>query len=763
MVDRHSLHVGLAAIAIGLPLAGHFDRTVLVAAGAGTALAWARVTWLACVAPILVVCASVVGAERLAAIDRTELRGMLGEHVEARGYLVRRERTTHGTRRMRVHLTRIGGRRVGEQVQLRVAARVAMPSASIGDELKLSGELRDLPGSREGDFDYRDYLWRAGVHAVFRGDGVRLTGATRTGVKGMVDLIRRRAEAGVGAGLNPPLRTLALGMVLGQDEQIREPVRDDFKDSGLAHVLAVSGQNVTLLALLAWALLGLARVERRLRLIVVLALIALYVPVTGAGASILRAGVMGAAGTVAALSGRPASRWYALLLAALVTLALDPRAWLDAGWQLSFAAVGGIFLLMGPLTSAMRHLPALLREGIAMTTAATVATVPLMAFHFGRVSVVTLLANVVALPAIAPVMWAGMISSLLAQVSSAAALPVNALSSYCLAYVAAVAHWSAGLPGAVADVKAGSIWWLMLAYAVLGVIAFALVRGRDRGASRVRWMALAAAVAAAAGTGVLVAGVKHPPSTNGRFSATFIDVGQGDAILLRTPRGASVLVDGGVPEADVASKLDGLGVKRLDMVVLTHPEDDHQGGLLEVLQRMSVRMLLDGGRGAPDAQHRKIVRTARGLGVDVTSVRGGATFTLDGLRLRVLSPQRPYQPGLTATSNDQAIVLLASYRGFDMLLTADAESNVTGALQIPRIELLKVAHHGSADDGLAQQIEVTAPEIAVVEVGADNNYGHPTPSTLASLRSVPEVYRTDRDGDVTVILGPRGPEVDTSR
>src|SRR5436190_16356752 len=144
---------------------------------------------------------------------------------------------------------------------------------------------------------------------------------------------------------------------------------------------------------------------------VILALIAIYVPLTGAGPSTVRAGVMGAAGTVAALAGRPASRWYSLLLAAAVTLTLDPRAWQDVGWQLSFAAVVGIFVLSARLTRAFRRLPEPIAAGTALTVAATIATAPLMSMHFGRVSVVSLPANVAALPAVAPVMWIGMLAS----------------------------------------------------------------------------------------------------------------------------------------------------------------------------------------------------------------------------------------------------------------------------------------------------------------------------------------------------------------
>ena len=195
----------------------------------------------------------------------------------------------------------------------------------------------------------------------------------------------------------------------------------------------MSGQNVTLLALLAWPLLARARPRApRPRLVGVLALIALYVPLTGAGPSIVRAGAMGAAGTVAALAGRPG---VALVRAAAgaraVTLALDPRAWQDVGWQLSFAAVVGIFAARAAAARALRRAAASrCAAAAALTIAATVATAPLMAFHFGQVSLAALPANLAALPAVAPVMWIGMLSAAAAQVAVVARELLNALNGY---------------------------------------------------------------------------------------------------------------------------------------------------------------------------------------------------------------------------------------------------------------------------------------------------------------------------------------------
>jgi competence protein ComEC len=527
-------------------------------------------------------------------------------------------------------------------------------------------------------------------------------------------------------------------------------------------VLAVSGQNVALLAALGWALLAAAGLERRGRLAGIAVLIVLYVPVTGAGPSILRAGVMGLAAVVAAYAGRPASRWYALLLAATVTLGFDPRAWQDVGWQLSFAAVAGIFVLARPLAAALRPLPEPLRMGAAMTVAATLATAPLMAFHFERVSLAALPANLAALPAIPLVMWTGMLSAAAAQVWIVPAELLNALNGFCLAYVAAVAHRGARLPGAVAALGIGGAVQLALAYGVLAAVLAGAWRLRAAARGRAAVLAALVPVAAAAAALLLSGGTVAPPR---QFTITFLDVGQGYATLVQAPGGVAVLVDGGPPGAGVVSQLRERGVTRLDLAVLTHAQEDHQGGLESVLAHFRVGMLLDGGHPSDGAGHGRIVALARARGARVVPAAAGQRLRLGRrLRLDVLAPRSALDAPGGVDPNGRAVVLHLSYRGLDVLLPADAESDVTVPLAPPRVEVLKVAHHGSADDGLAGLLERLRPAAAVVPVGAGNRYGHPHPATMAALRSsVPRVYRTDRDGDVTLTLGPAGPAVHAGR
>jgi competence protein ComEC len=239
-----------------------------------------------------------------------------------------------------------------------------------------------------------------------------------------------------------------------------------------------------------------------------------------------------------------------------------------------------------------------------------------------------------------------------------------------------------------------------------------------------------------------------PPPPHG-LRITFLDVGQGDSALVQVPEGA-VLVDEGPPEARVAKQLEDLGVRRLAALVLTHPQRDHVGGAADVIDDLPVGFVLDPGIPAVSPDERAARAAASRHGVRIVLARAGESFRLGRLRLRVLWPDGPGAPG--EDPNQHAIVLLASYGVVDALLTADAESDVTLPLDLPSVEVLKVAHHGSVDTGLGELLARLRPRVAVISVGARNDYGHPAATTIATLRHVPglALYRTDLDGRVTV-------------
>jgi competence protein ComEC len=738
-VDRHPRHVLLFAVTAGL-LTGPLSPAAMVAAAAFAAVlaAVARgcaTSPLPFVAAAAVLAGAAVADARLGALDG----GPLPRAINARAELLEpvRERPV-GPAVARARLR--GGPAEGEIVVLRVGDRAARPE--VGEIVAVEGVVAPL-----GLYDA--YQRRRGAGAALEVSELRRTGERRGGLAGVVDAVRRRAEAGLVRGLRDDEAALLRGMVLGQDERLTDEVREEFKRSGLAHVLAVSGQNVMLLATLVLAAGALVGAPLRMRLLVALALVALYVPLAGAGPSIQRAGVMGAAGLVAALAGRPAHRWYALVLAVAITLTLNPLAVGEPGWQLSFAAVVALLALAPPLREALaRHMPGPVADVAAITISATVGTAPLMALHFEQVSLAALPANLLAAAAIAPVMWLGMLAAAAAQIAPVLAPPFNALNEPLLAFVEWVAHTFAAAPASVVPVRIGSPAALAGAYAALVVAILGVAAAWRRVATFELRHRAVAAFSAVALTGLGCAAALDdgpPPPAPGELVVSFLDIGQGDATLLQKD-GVAVLVDTGPPGGPILRRLSEAGVTRLDALVITHAQTDHEGAALEVLRRYPTRLVVNGGAGWPTRAQDGLAAATEARRV---AAQAGQVLTLGGIRMRLLWPP-PAEPGFRPEGdpNNRAVVALVQAGDFDLLLPADAESDVTAALDLPDVDALKVAHHGSADEGLPALLERTRPEFAAIEVGKANTYGHPAPSTLNALRVVDHVYRTDRDGTV---------------
>jgi competence protein ComEC len=727
------------------------------AAGGGVPLAW-----LAVVAACCALGGLAVGTLRLDAIDDGAYRGKPGRAVELHGFVTAVPRRSDGEVRVRVETA--DGR-------LLVVAPEPVPELPVGREVAVGGTLR-----RPSDWE-RDYLERLGIATVVAAGGLELTGHRRGGLASLGDRIRDRAETALERGTPPAEAALLRGFVLGQDDRIDPRTVDDFQRSGLAHLLAVSGQNVLLLALLATPILALLGVALRARLICVLVLIAVYVPVAGAGPSIQRAGIMGAAAVIAALASRPASRWHAMALAAVVTLVIDPRASADVGWQLSFAAVAGIAAWTPGLRLAFRRSGtaegparpagpagpgAAMADAAAVTVAATVATAPLMAYHFEAVSVAALPANLLALPAVAPVMWLGMLSAAAGQLPFIPVEPLTGLAGLLAAYIAQVARWLATPGWAQADVGLDDPSALGFAYALLGaglgvVIAAARRRtglrgpGGRRGQNgrrrRARMLVAVAGLAAIAAVALAIRPSADDAGAGHGLRVTVLDVGQGDSILLAAPGGEEMLIDGGPPGEELPERLRALGVDRLEAAILTHDQLDHVAGVEEVLGEVPVERFVFARAG------RRLLGDARAAGAMPIRARTGAEISSGDLRLQVLWPPRPLLHGPPEEDpNRLSLVLLVRWHGFRMLLTGDAEAESV-PLDPGGIDVLKVAHHGSEDAGLDGLLDRTQPRLAVVSVGEDNGYGHPAAGTLATLseHGIP-VLRTDLDGEITIAV-----------
>jgi len=742
-LDRYAQHALAGALCLALATSAvvRISTFVMLALALGFAVASvgvldrrARFGVLACA---LVAGGLWWGSVRLDALDHSVLAPHLGRSGLATVEITGPARRTPYRLRVPARVRVFRSMPIREPVLLELPLGRSPPQGALIETLVQLGEPR---GPSDG-FDERAFLRRRGVHVVARGREWRLVGR-RGGVAGVADRIRRRLAGSIAPGLTGERRAVLAGLVLGEEEGLSEELRGDFRASGLYHLLAVSGQNVAFVVggvLVAAWLLGISRFAAEIG---ALGAIGAYVMAVGWQPSVVRAGVAGGLASLAWLAARPRDRWYFLLLGAALLLAWNPYNVFEPGFQLSFAAVAAIFVLVPWLESFLAGypVPEKLAALIAVSGACGVVTAPILLVQFGSIPLYSILSNALAAPVVGIAFCLALLTAILDSVLPSAALAAASLNGWLAAYIAACARVVGGLPGA----EVGSVAALAIAAAVAATLVawFRLPRWRRPG------FALVVAV------GVLVVGAwqlrfepTRPPASG--FRLTVLDVGQGDAILLEVREGA-VLVDQGPPEGEVDDQLRDLGVKRVALAVFTHPQRDHVGGAEELVRHLRVDRILDPRIPVESPEEDAALEEAEERRIPVVTARAGLVYRLGGLRIQVLWPAR--EPPAEQDPNLYATVLLASYGSVDVLLTADAESPVTLPLNPPAVEVLKVAHHGSADEGLPRLLEVTSPEIAVISCGRKNDYGHPTPSTLAALAAFGglEVFRTDRDGRVVI-------------
>lgn len=562
--------------------------------------------------------------------------------------------------------------------------------------------------------------------------------------------VRRAVQDGA-AGMPPGPRGLVPALVDGQDGGLPEEVVEDFRTAGMTHLLAVSGTNLTLIVGCLLVLARWAGVRARALLVVGLLGVVGFLLLAGTEPSVLRAAAMGTIALLGLGSGGRQVGLRALGLGVLALVLLDPWLARSVGFALSVLATAGILLLAPPWRDALcRWLPRWAAEMIAVPLAAQLACTPLVAAISGQVSLVAVAANLLAAPLVAPATVLGLAGGLVALVSVPLGQLVAAPAGWCARGLIAIARQAAGLP-----VPAVSWSTSASALVLLTGLCVALACGLP--------FLLARRTASVLSAGALTVVVLVPLPTPGWPPPGWVlaacAVGQGDGLLLRVAARAAVVVDAGPDPALIDACLERFEVEAVPVVVLTHFHADHVDGLPGVLAGRRTGEVVTSPVLEPDSGVDRVRRTAAAARVPVRAVTPGETTRLGPVRWQVLAPARAY-PDSDSPPNDGSVVLLVEVRGLRILFLGDQERPSQADLRrrYPglRADVLKVAHHGSSkqDEDLVANL---GARLAVISVGAGNDYGHPAPSALQLLRQAGmQVHRTDAEGDVAVVVGPAG-------
>lgn len=658
---------------------------------------------------------TLVVSEALVAVDARTTRPLFGGEE--------RSGTVVGLTVLRT--TRVAGRAAGEEPSGEsVSGRDAVVAfldgthedLLVGRRVRLTGRL--VPGEGDDRLVLQVIERSASAPAAWWWES---SAAVRAGVR----------EATAHTGRAPS--ALVPALVTGDDADLPDDVEAEFRRTGLTHLLAVSGTNLTIvLALVLTGARACRAPPRVLAALGVLSVVA-FVLVARPDPSVLRAAGMGLVALGAAgLGSRGGVRVLAVAVIALVTL--SPALARAPGFVLSVCATGGILVAAPPLTRRLSvWLPQPAAVALAVPLAAQAACTPAIAALSGEVSLIAVAANVLAAPVVAPATVCGLLGGVLALAWPAGGAALGSLAGWCARWIVAVADRLAALPGAALTWTA-PWWWLLVLTPLLLLVLWHVARRR------------AVVLGLVLGLAVALCQPPRPGWPPQGWLLVSCDVGQGDATVLRAGPDSAVVVDTGPAAPDVDRCLTDLGVRSVPALVITHADADHLAGWRGVVEGRGVEHVVV-GRPARELPDRPVVTVAAGDSLEVGDVAA-----------QVLWPPATAVTGEPAPEerNGASVVLRVQIGSLTALLTGDLGESEQDRLLARvgdgvRADVLKVAHHGSADTS-ARFVAAVDAAVATVSVGADNTFGHPAPEALAMLHEQgARVWRTDESGDVAVV------------
>lgn len=669
----------------------------------------------------------------------------------------------------------------GREIEVTGRARLTLLHPEIvpayGEQIRGRFKLRRPRGYlNPGGFDYPFYLKTQGATLEgWAGEGETLERrGTGNGYKPFTwaYILRDRMIRAVNGLLPPEQASLLIAMTLGERTGIPGRITEAFRGSGTYHILAISGLNVSLLAGTLFFLLKAARVPLRPSALLSMGLITFYAILAGGSASVVRAAVMADVYLLGLVLDRDADSLNTLALSALGLLLWQPLLLFDVGFQLTFVATGAILVAVDRLPLASWPVPwRWAATPVVLSVAAFLGTAPILASAFHRLSLIGILANLPIVPLSGVLTGVGMLFAVLATVVPHYLGWFALVIGWLIDLLVSVAEWWARLPLASVQLFSPSIPMIICYYVALGAAMAAI------GRQWLRWAACAAALAC-----VILVGVRLLPIfQDGRLRMTVLDIGQGDAIVLELPGKRAILIDGGglfddrfdVGEQVVVPFLLSQWIGRLDLVVLSHPHADHLNGLQAVLRHFSVGQVWDNGERTVVPIYIWFEEVLRDKRIPHKILHNGyQTSEFAPVQIAVLHPSNPLvhssPRGHFSDVNSNSLVLTVKYGKVTLLLPGDIEQEAEQLLLEQGADLeaqvLKVPHHGGRTSSSEPFLARVHPTLAIVSAGYRNRFRHPHQETLDRYRANGiQLYRTDRDGAVTVTSDGNTVEVKTMR
>lgn len=633
-----------------------------------------------------------------------------------------------------------------------------------GREVEFAGRLELPKGVRNpGGFDYRRYLSQKGVSAVVFAMDYNINAGKDRSASFLINtgrMLRLKIVGVIEKSLPRQQAGLLNGILIGYRDGLTEEVKDAFSDAGLTHIMAVSGANVAFLVLPLVFIFKKLRIRQNISCILTIAFLVLFVYITGFEPSVLRAVLMGIIILLGKILMRESDVYSAVALAAIILLLCSPYMLFSIGFQLSFAATLSLVMLNKRIKELLsfKYLPAAAKDVLAATLAAQLGVLPVTVYYFNKLSVISLISNLLVVPLIEIITILGMAMAVFGQLCIIFSQLLGYVNCLLLSFVLFVTKVSSEIPFATIRLVTPSIIMVVIYYSAVWFLLWYAPRRKIK--VKLRYIAAAVLMAAT----LMFASFLIP----GKLEVTFIDVGEGDSALISTYSGQKVLIDGGgstnpqvlsaVGESVVIPFLLDKGISQLDAVIASHGHTDHIQGLLPVLEQFKVKNLI-----IPYVQNDKeftsLLKAAGEKSVKIRRCSGGDIIILDRKTVfQVMNPKKEFCVDNScednSSLNNTSLVLKLIYGETEVLFTGDAETEIEEELlkrNAPlKSDVIKISHHGSDTSTSIKFLDSVCPDAAVISVGK-NNFGHPSPVVLQRLEEKGiMLFRTDECGAVVL-------------
>ena len=665
-----------------------------------------------------------------------------------------------------------------KNTNLQLNVKKEKETLNYGDKIIVKGNFEEANTARnEGGFDYKQYLKSKNIYGIVTVDKKDIETINKNNV-GVIDLlankVRNSMKRKIEQNLHNETNELLSGMLIGEKSNLQKEIQEDFRDSSLSHVLAISGMHVSYVMLGITFLISKIKFSKKMSKIVTILILLFFIILTGKTASVTRACFMSSYIILASLLHKKAHILGSISISFLIILIINPYFILDIGLQLSYGGTIGIVLIYpilkkfkkkkeekcNRLKKIIYKIKEKILDTILITISANLVIFPIVLFHYNTMSFTFIISNLLISQIIGIIIILGFLSVFASYIISPISKVMFFFLQIFLSVLAQIAHFCAELPLSKVYFPTPKIYVIIIYYLFLMYIILVknkIITGKKIGKKVFIIFTIIVII--------LNLILNFIPKT---FTISFIDVGQGDSILISTPKGKNIIVDGGgsrdetsfnIGKQTLIPYLLNKGITKLDYVIISHFDSDHATGVAQILGKIDVSSIILTRQLEENDIYRHILSIAKEKKIKLIYVKEGDVLKIGGIKISIIHPENKLM--INNPMNNNSIVCKVEYNSFSMLLTGDIEMEAEELILRKNINLkadvLKVAHHGSKTSTTGEFLKAINPKVALIGVGKNNNFGHPSNEVIQRLKeNGTRIYRTDENGEISITVNKKG-------